>query len=137
MRRQSRAPEPHDDPEGTLLVEASRVEVQRWTAVQRRYPQHLETIALPLHPFNIDKATAQTSAQVAHRLHTEGEALDALATRHQFSACHAARSEVRKPWPALAALVAFWWAGVEQDWEHAALSPPWQVWAKTSRLPRV
>jgi hypothetical protein len=43
MRRQSRAPEPHDDPEGTLLVEASRVEVQRWTAVQRRDQQHLET----------------------------------------------------------------------------------------------
>ena len=117
--------------------ETSREEVQRWTAVQRTYRQHLETISLPLHPFTIDDATAQTSAQVACRLHAEVEALEALATRQQFAACPAARSKVRKPLPALAALVDFWWVGVEQALEHADLSPRWKAWAKGYLLPRV
>lgn len=137
MRRQSQAPEPQAVQAGALLVEASRVEVQRWTALQHTYRQHLETISLTMHPFNLGDATAQTSTQVAYRLHAEVEALEALATRHQFSACHAARSKVRKQLPALAALVDFWWAGVEQDLEHAALLPHWQVWAKAYLLPRV
>jgi Family of unknown function (DUF6399)/IclR helix-turn-helix domain len=126
-----------DNREGALLVEARRDEVTRWTEVQRTYRQHLETLSLTLHPFSIDDATTQTSTQVAHRLHAEVEAMEALAARHQFPACHAARRKVRKQLPALAALVDFWWTGVEQDLEHAGLAPCWRVWAKEYLLPRV
>ena len=79
----------------------------------------------------------QTSTQVAQRLHAEVEAIEALAARHQFPACDAARTKVRKQLPALAALVDVWWTGVEQDLEHAGLSTSWQVWAKEYLLPCV
>ena len=136
-RRQDRVLWPQDDQEDAMLVAASHAEVQRWAEVQRTYRQHLATLSLTLHPFNIDDATAQTSTQVAGRLHAEVEAMEALATRHQFPACHAARTKVRKPLPALAALVDFWWAGVEQDVEHAGLSTHWRMWAREYLLPRV
>ena len=115
MRRQSRLPEPQDGHEGALLVETSRVEVQRWTEVQRTYRQHLETLSLTLHPFHIDDATAQTSTQVARRLHAEVEAMGSIGRLSSVPGLSCARIKVRKPLPALAALVDFWWAGVEQD----------------------
>ena len=65
----------------------------------------------PSIPSTSTTTTAQTSTQVARRLHAEVEAIEALAARHQFPACHAARTKVRKQLPALAALVDFWWAG--------------------------
>jgi len=136
-RRQSRVPGRQGDREGALQVEASRAEVAQWTEVQDTYRQHLETLSLTLHPFDIDDATAQTSQQVARRLHAEVEAIEALAARHQFPTCHAARTKVRKQLPALAALVDFWWAGVAQDLAHAGLSTPWRVWAREYLLPRV
>lgn len=126
-----------DNREGAVLVEARRTEVTRWTEVLHMYRQHLETLSLTLHPFHIDDATAQTSTQVEHRLSAEGEAMEALAARHQFPACHAVRTKVRKQLPALAALVDFWWTGVEQDLEHAGLSMGWKVWAKEYLLPCV
>ncbi len=133
-RRQPRSLEPQD---GALAVAAKRVDVQRWTEVQRTYQQHLETLSLTLHPFHIDDATVQTSTQVASRLSAELEAIEGLAVQHQFSACQTARTKVRKQLPALAALVDFWWAGVERDFEQARLSPPWRVWARECLLPRV
>jgi hypothetical protein len=39
--------------------------------------------------------------------------------------------------PALAALVDFWWAGVEQDLEQAAISAPWRTWARELLRPWV
>jgi IclR helix-turn-helix domain len=129
-RRQSRAPEPQDDQDAVQLVTARRTDVQCWIEVQHTYRQHLETLSLTLHPFSIDDATAQTSAQVARRLQTEVTAIEALAARHQFPACHAAQTKVRKQLPALAALVDFWWAGVERDLEHAGLSMYWRQWAR-------
>ena len=131
------APRRQDDGEGTLLVTARRAEVQRWTEVQRTYQNHLETLSLTLHPFGLSDSAPQTSTQVARRLQAEVEAIEALATRHQLPACHAVRSKVRKQLPALAALVDFWWAGVEQDLEYAGLSTPWRTWARECLLPLV
>lgn len=105
--------------------------------MQRTYQQPLETLSLTLPPLNIDDTTAQTSTQVAKRLHAEVEALEALAARHQFPTCHATRTKVRKQLPALAALVNCWWTGVEQDVEHAGLSTPWRTWARECLFPRV
>ena len=45
--------------------------------------------------------------------------------------------KVRHPWPALAALVDVWWAGVNQDLEQATLSAPWRQWAREALLPWV
>ena len=136
-RRQSQAPRRQDDLESALQGEACRAEGMRWAEVQRTYRQHLETLSLILHPCDIDAATAQTSQQVARRLHTEVEAIEALAARSQLPACRIARTKVRKQLPAVAALGDFWWAGVEQDLEHAGLSTRWRAWARESLLPRV
>jgi Family of unknown function (DUF6399) len=46
-------------------------------------------------------------------------------------------TQVKKQLPALAALVDFWWAGVEQALEQAARSAPWRRWAREFLLPRV
>jgi hypothetical protein len=136
-RRQGQGLWPQDDQEDALLVAARHAEVQRWAEVQRTYRQHLETLSFTLHPFNIDDVTAQTSTQVASRLHAEVEAIEAWAARHQFPACHTARTKVRKQLPALAALVDFWWQGVQSDLDQAALSPMWRTWARESLLPFV
>jgi len=45
--------------------------------------------------------------------------------------------KVRKQVPALAALVDYWWQGVEHDLEHAAISAPWRHWATACLLPWV
>jgi len=137
MRRHEHASGGQDTWQDVLLVEARRAAVTQWTAVQPTYRLHLETLSLTLHPFNLDDATVQTSTQVTHRLYAEVEAIEALAARHAFPACHAARTKVRKQLPALAALVDFGWAGGEQDLEHAELSTRWRAWAKECLLPSV
>jgi hypothetical protein len=45
--------------------------------------------------------------------------------------------KVRHQLPALAALVDFWWAGVDQDLAQATISAPWRQWARESLLPWV
>ena len=45
--------------------------------------------------------------------------------------------KVRKQLPGLAALVDFWWQGVEQDLEPFGLSPMWQSWVHEGLLPLV
>jgi hypothetical protein len=50
---------------------------------------------------------------------------------------HEALKKGRHQLPALAALIDFWWAGVEQDWEQAAISAPWRTWARELLLPWV
>lgn len=136
-RRQERGPWCQEIQLDARLVAARRAAVTQWTAVQQTYRQHLETLALTLHPFHLDDATGQTSTQVTHRLLAEVEAIEALAARHQFPAGHAAKTKVRKQLPALAGLVDCWGAGVEQDVAHAGLSTHWQAWAKECLLPSV
>jgi hypothetical protein len=136
-RRQASVPGCQDNQEGSLLVAARRAEVPRWSEVPPTYRLHRETLSRTLHPCNIDDTPVQTSTPVARRLHAEVEAIEALAARHQCPACHAARTKVRKQLPALAALVDFWWAGVEQEVEHAGVSTRWRPWAKEGLFPYV
>ena len=123
--------------EAQAEVEARRAEVQRWEEVQRTYRHHLETLSLTLHPFGISDSAPQTSAQVDSRLHAEVEAIEALARHQQLPAHHDAMQKVRKQLPALAALVDFWWQGVEQDLAPFVLSPRWQQWVHACLLPMV
>jgi len=75
----------------------------------------LETLSLTLPPFHIADAAPQPSAQVASQLQATVEAIAALAQRSQLPTRREAMSKVRKQVPALAALVDFWWQGVQQD----------------------
>ena len=77
------------------------------------------------------------SAQVHSRLHAEVAAIETLARDHQFAVRHDMLTKVRHQLPALAALVDFWWAGVDQDLEQAAISAPWRQWARECLLPWV
>jgi hypothetical protein len=45
--------------------------------------------------------------------------------------------KVRQQFPALAALVDFWWHGVGQDIEPLVLSPLWRQWVQECLLPLV
>jgi hypothetical protein len=45
--------------------------------------------------------------------------------------------KVRTQLPALAALVDFWWQGMEQDVEPCGLSPRWRQWVHDCLLPMV
>jgi Family of unknown function (DUF6399)/IclR helix-turn-helix domain len=118
-------------------VEVRRAEVQRWEGVHSTYRHHLAVLSLTLHPFHIDDSTPQTSAQVHSRLEAEVAAIATLAQDHQCPVQHDVMKKVRKQLPALAALVDFWWAGVRQDLEQAAISSPWRRWATESLLPWV
>ena len=117
--------------------EASRTEVRRWEDVHRTSRHPLETLSLTLHPFTFHDSTPQTSAQVHIRLHAAGNAIATLAQRQQLPARHDTLTKVRHQLPARAALLDFWWEGVEQDLEQAALSAPWRTWAKELLLPWV
>ena len=118
-------------------VEASRAEVRQWEEIHHTYRQHLETLSLTLHPFGIADSAPQTSAQVHSQLHTAVEAIEALAERYELPAPRAARQKVHKQLPGLAALVDFWWQGVEHDLESFRLSPMWQSWVHEGLLPLV
>jgi hypothetical protein len=122
--------------EATHQVEVRHAEVRHWEARHQEYRQQLETLSLTLHPFAIDDAAPQTSAQVEARLQAHVEAIEAFAHASQLPARQAAMTKVKKQLPAVAALVDFWWQGVRQDLEHAAVSPPWQRWAQEALLPR-
>lgn len=132
--------QPHtapDAPEAQALVAARQAEVQQGAEVQRTYRHHLETLSLTLHPFCIADSTPQTSAQVASQLHAAVEAIAEVAKRQQLPAHDRAMEKVRKQVPALAALVDYWWKGVEHDLEHAAIAAPWRHWATECLLPWV
>ena len=118
-------------------VEVRRADVQRWERVHSTYRQHLEALSLTLHPFHIHDSTPQTSAQVHSQLEAEVTAIETLAQGHRVPVRHDTMHKVRNQLPALAALVDFWWEGVRQDLEHAAISPQWRTWATDSLLPWV
>ena len=125
------------DSAAKALVEVRQAEVTRWAEVHHTYRHHLETLSLTLHPFHIADAAPQTSAQVASQLQATVEAIEALAQRHQLPTCRKAMTKVRKQVPALAALVEFWWHGVQQDLESCSLSPLWRSWVHECLLPLV
>lgn len=127
----------HNGPEAKAQVEGCRVAVQQWEEGQHMYRHHLETLSLTLHPFGISDSAPQTSAQVESGLQAAVEAIEALARRQQLPARHKAMKKIRKQLPALAALIDFWWQGVEQDLEPFALSPIWRRWVYESLLPLV
>ena len=122
--------------EATHQVAVHYAEVTYWEARHQEYRQQLETLSLTLHPFAIDDSAPQTSAQVEARLHGHVEAIEAFAHAAQLPERPAAMTKVKKQLPAVATLVDFWWQGVRQDLEHAAVSPPWQRWAQEVLLPR-
>ena len=107
----------------------SQASVQQWTEGQRTYRQPLETLSLTRHPFCFVDSTPQTSDQVASQWHAAVEAIEGMARRQQLPARDRAMQQVRKQVPSLAALVDWWWEGVEHDLEHAAISAPWRHWA--------
>ncbi len=123
--------------EAKALVEARQAEVTRWEEAHHTYRGHLETLSLTLHPFSISNSAPQTSAQVESQLRAAVEAIEALAQRHQVPARHDAMTKVRKQLPALAALVDYWWQGVQQDLEPFLLSPMWRRWVHECLLPLV
>jgi Family of unknown function (DUF6399)/IclR helix-turn-helix domain len=138
QRHQEREPRsPVVSLEATRQVEAAQADVRRWETVQSEYRQRLETLSLTLHPFRLDDSTPQTSAQVESQVHTQIEAIEALAHTQQLPERQAAMKKVKKQVPDLAVLVDFWWAGVQQDLDYAGVSPPWRTWAQEALLPQV
>jgi len=118
-------------------VEARQGEVTRWEEAHNTSRDHLETLSLTLHPFRIADSAPQTSAQVESQLKAAVEAIEAFAQGHQVPARHDTMTKVRKQLPALAALVDFWWQGVEQDLTQLVLSPRWRQWVYECLLPMV
>jgi hypothetical protein len=137
----SRQPDPTGQPQAPSAAahsaEVPRANVQRWEKVHSLYRQHLETFSLTLHPFTIHDSAPQTSAEVRNRLQAAIDAIETLAQEQQLPARHDAMKKVRNQLPALAALVDFWWEGVEHDLEQAAISVPWRTWAREFLLPWV
>lgn len=136
-RRQGRPHAAPDAPEAKALVEARQVEVTRWEEAHHTYRGLLETLSLTLHPFRLSDSAPQTTAQVESQLQATVEAIEALAQCQQLPARHDAMTKVRKQVPALAALVDFWWQGVQQDVEPFLLSPMWRRWVHECLLPLV
>jgi len=121
--------------EAQQQVETKQADVTRWEAIQGEYRQRLATLSLTLHPFGIDDSAPQTSRQVETRLRAQVEAIEALAHIHQLPDRQNAMTKVKKQLPDLTALVDFWWQGVQQDLEQAAVSPLWRRWAQETLLP--
>ena len=126
-----------DDSEVPRHLETTRAEVQRCQEVHRAYRQHLATLALTFHPFDISTSLPQTSAQVESRLQAGVDAIEAFAERQHGPARPGAMHKVRKQLPALAALVDFWWQGVGQDLGQLVLAPRWRQGVHACLLPMV
>jgi hypothetical protein len=124
-------------PEATAQVAGWRVAVQPWEEGQPMSRHHLETLSLPLPPCGISDAAPQTSAQVESGWQAAVAAIDAWARRQQLPARHKAMQKIRQQLPALAALLDFWWQGVEQDVAPCALSPRGRRWVYESLRPLV
>ncbi len=137
QRPQGGNPQCAANDEATRQVEAAHAEVRRWEGIQREYRQRLETISLTLHPFRSDNSAPQTSLEVGNRVQAQVQAIEVLAHTHQLPDRQKTMKKVTKQVPALAALVDFWWAGVHQDLEQAAISPLWRTWAQEALLPMV
>ncbi len=103
------------DPQANVLVEARQGEVTRWEEAHNTYRGLLETLSLTLPPFRLSDSAPQSTAQVESQLQATVEAIEAFAQCHQLPARPDAMTKVRKQVPALAALVDFWWQGVQQD----------------------
>jgi hypothetical protein len=138
QRHQEREPrDPVASRAATRQGETAQAAVRRWATVQSAYRQRRETRSLPLPPLRIDDSTPQTSAQVESQVPTQIEAMEVLAHTQQLPERQAARKQVKKQVPDLAALVDFWWAGVRQDLDPAGVSPRWRTWAPEALLPQV
>jgi len=136
-RLQGRPQADPDAPEAKALVDTRQAEVTRWEEGHHTYRCLLETLSFTLHPFSLADSAPQTSAQVASQLQTAIDATEVFAQRHQLPARPAAMTKVRKQVPALAALVDFWWQGVQQDLAPFLLSPRWRQWVHECLLPMV
>jgi hypothetical protein len=136
-RRQAPLQGAQEEVEAMAVVVAQQAEVTRWEEVHHTYRRHLETLSLTLHPFRIADSAPQTSAQVASHLQATVEAIDVCMQDHPVPPRHTAMTKVRKPIPALAALVDFWWEGGRRDLAQAAISPLWVQWAEEYLLPLV
>jgi hypothetical protein len=137
QRHQERAPQPPTAREAMRQVEVTQAAVRRWETIQREYRQRLETLSLTLHPFAIEDSARQTAMPVETRVQAQVDAIEALAHSHQLPDRRATMKKVKKQLPDLAALVDFWWAGVRQDLEPAAVSYLWGTWAQETLLPKV
>lgn len=86
-------------PEGNAQVTVRRAEVERWAEAQRTYRQHLATLSLTFHPFDIAPSLPQTSAQVAYRLQAGADAIEAFAERYHMPAPPGARNGCNRSTP--------------------------------------
>jgi hypothetical protein len=136
-RLQGRPHAAHETPEVTALVALRQAEVTRWEEAHHPYRAHLETLSLTLHPFRLVDSAPQTSPQVASHPQATMAAIEVLAQPPQLPARPSAMIKVRKQVPALAALVDFWWQGVQQDVAPFLLSPRWRQWVYACLLPMV
>jgi len=132
-----RHPEGGDDALAISEVEVCRQEVGRWERVLSTYRHHLLSLSLAMHPFDSDESTAQSAHQVESRLQAEVMASEVLVHEHELPARPDAMKKVDKQLPVFAALVDFWWQGVQDDLEPMGLSPVWRQWACELLLPLV
>jgi hypothetical protein len=124
-------------PEATRGVATRQAEVSRGEEAHNSSRSLLETLALTRHPCRLAASAPQTSAHVTSHLQATVAASAEVAQGQQWPVRHAAMTKVRKPLPALAAVVDFWWAVVRRDGAHTALSSLGQQWAEEYLLPRV
>ena len=111
-----------DAPAAQALVEARQAEV---TALGRGAPAPIGTTWRPSRSRCIPSVSRtrlpRPPPRSTSQLQATVDAIEVFAQGHQLPVRHAAMTKVRKQLPALAALVDFWWEGVDQD--LAALPP--------------
>jgi hypothetical protein len=104
------------------------VQVQHRETLESAYRQHLERMALRVHPWRLVDATRQTSPEVAEQLHAEITALEVLVAAQGVPVKKKVMDKVRQQLAGVSALGDMWWQGVWHDVQHLALTPMWQRW---------
>jgi hypothetical protein len=122
-------------PQAQAVVEARAAEVTHWETVHRAYRHHLESVSLTVHPWRVGDSTRQRAAEVAHQLHAEIDALEALIDTNGLPGKKTALDKVRTQLVGVSALVDWWWQGVEHDLPQVALTPNWTKWVEEVLLP--
>jgi Family of unknown function (DUF6399)/IclR helix-turn-helix domain len=117
------------------VVATSEAVVTHWQGVRLAYRSSLANLSRFMHPWRLEDATRQTSAEVEHQLHAELEALETLLATNGVPVKKGILDKVRKQFAGVSALVDFWWQTVWHDLAQMALPPRWKLWIDELLLP--
>lgn len=114
---------------------ALQAEYDALQTAQSQFSEHLASISLALHPFDIVTLGAATTQQVAVKLSQQVDSLKQFQQQYQLKDAPGGIDKFNRQIEALAPVVELWWQWVEHSLAAHELSQPLWSWLTTVLLP--